>query len=166
MTLWYFSSSVNSFFNAHAQPPSGARCLGFGRTLRLLPYCMYAANSEGSGETARMRRLAWAFAGRLCEKYQNLMSWLITVYFKSGQMHDCWSRDSWFPIHVGAFFLLFAMFLLFCFSDSSKHWNKYRYGNIFWIHIILILYFLETKSLCKETFSLYRQPYKFRCDLF
>ena len=31
------------------------------------------ANSEGSGETARMRRLAWAFAG---DKYHNLMSWL------------------------------------------------------------------------------------------
>ena len=27
-------------------------------------------------ETARMRRLAWAFAGGLCDKYHNLMSWL------------------------------------------------------------------------------------------
>ena len=48
------------------------------------------ANSEGSGETARMRRHAWAsdeiapmrrlaraFAGCLCDKYHNLMSWLI-----------------------------------------------------------------------------------------
>ena len=26
-----------------------------------------------SGETARMRRLAWAFASRLCDKYHNLM---------------------------------------------------------------------------------------------
>ena len=34
-------------------------------------------NSEGSGETARMRSLAWAFTGRLCDKYRNLMSWLI-----------------------------------------------------------------------------------------
>ena len=44
------------------------------------------ANSEGSGETARMRKLAWAFAGRFCDKYHNLsfagrkyhnlMSWL------------------------------------------------------------------------------------------
>ena len=31
------------------------------------------ADSKGSGETARMSR---AFAGRLCDKYQNLMSWL------------------------------------------------------------------------------------------
>ena len=43
--------------NAHAQPSSGSRCLIFGRTLRLLPYVM-CANSEGSGEIARMRRLA------------------------------------------------------------------------------------------------------------
>ena len=35
------------------------------------------ANSDGSGETARMRRLAWAFAGRLCDKYHNLINWLI-----------------------------------------------------------------------------------------
>ena len=34
------------------------------------------ANSEGSGETVQMRGLARAFAGRLCDKYQNLMSWL------------------------------------------------------------------------------------------
>ena len=27
------------------------------------------ANSEGFGKTARMRRLAWAFAGRNCDKY-------------------------------------------------------------------------------------------------
>ena len=28
------------------------------------------ANSEGSGETARMRRLAWTFAARIGDKYQ------------------------------------------------------------------------------------------------
>ena len=67
--------------NAHAQPSSGARCLIFCWTLRLLPYLMYA-NSDGSGETARMRRLAWAFAGRLCDKYHNLMSWLKSASFR------------------------------------------------------------------------------------
>ena len=71
MKLWHFSSSVNSFFK-----PSGARCLIFRLTLRLLPYFM-CANSEGSGETAGMRRLPWAFVGRLCDKYHNLISWLI-----------------------------------------------------------------------------------------
>ena len=36
-----------------------------------------SVNSEGSSETVQMRMLAWAFAGRLCDKYHNLMSWLI-----------------------------------------------------------------------------------------
>ena len=36
------------------------------------------ANSEGSVETARMRRLACDFAGRLCGKSHKLMSWLIS----------------------------------------------------------------------------------------
>ena len=31
------------------------------------------ANSDGSGENARMRRLAWAFADRLWDKYIFLM---------------------------------------------------------------------------------------------
>ena len=34
------------------------------------------ANSESSGGTAWMRRLAWAFAGCICDKYHNVMSWL------------------------------------------------------------------------------------------
>ena len=76
MRLWYFLSSVNCS-NAHVQPSSGARCLIFGLTLHLLPYLM-CVNSEGSGESVWMRRLAWAFAGRLCDKYRNLMSWLIS----------------------------------------------------------------------------------------
>ena len=49
---------------AHAQPSNGARCLIYDRTPCLLPY-FKCANSEGCGETARMRKLAWAFAGRL-----------------------------------------------------------------------------------------------------
>ena len=47
----------------------------FGRTLRLLTNFM-CANSEDSGKTTRMRRLAWAFADRLYDKYHILMSWL------------------------------------------------------------------------------------------
>ena len=34
-------------------------------------------DSEGSGETEHRCRLALAFAGCLCDKYHNLMSWLI-----------------------------------------------------------------------------------------
>ena len=50
----------------------GNRCLIFGLSYFPLPYSMHA-NSEGSGETAWMRRLTCAFASRLCDKYRNLM---------------------------------------------------------------------------------------------
>ena len=54
------------------------------------------ANSEISGETARMRRLAWAFAGRLCDKYHNLMSWLIiiNIYLSSNNHFMCPSSNN------------------------------------------------------------------------
>ena len=74
MRLWHFSSSVNAFFKRTRAAIQWARRLIFGRTLRLLPHFM-CANSEGSGESTRMRKFACAFAGRLCDKYPNLMSW-------------------------------------------------------------------------------------------
>ena len=51
-------------------------------------------NSEGSGEAARMRRLAWAFAGRLCDKNHNLMSWLKHAY----ESED--ASFSWADAHI------------------------------------------------------------------
>ena len=73
--VWWY----NNLLCFYPQPSNRARCLIFGRTLRLFQYLM-CANSEGSGETARMRRLVWAFAGRLCDKYRNLTSWLKSFY--------------------------------------------------------------------------------------
>ena len=80
MRLWYFSSSVNSFFKrAHAPPSSRARWLICGPTLRLLPYFM-CANSEGSGETARMlvayvinTLISWA--GSFVVSWQSQVTW-------------------------------------------------------------------------------------------
>ena len=37
---------------------------------------LHVCEQRRSGETARMRRLARAFVGRLCDKYHNLMRWL------------------------------------------------------------------------------------------
>ena len=42
-----------------------------------LEVCCMSANSKGSCETMLMRRLAWAFAARSCDKYPFLMCWLI-----------------------------------------------------------------------------------------
>ena len=57
----------------------------FYQTLRLLPYFM-CANSEGSGETAQMRRLTWAFTGHLFQinycnypKFSDRQVWIASV---------------------------------------------------------------------------------------
>ena len=58
---------------AHAQPFRGARDLAFCLKVPLDSLLVWAS-SEGSGETARMRRLAWTFAARIGEKYQIRLS--------------------------------------------------------------------------------------------
>ena len=67
----FVSSSIPSWqsLTAHAQPFRGARDLAF--CLKVPPDSLLVwASSEGSGETARMRRLAWTFAVRIGDKYQ------------------------------------------------------------------------------------------------
>ena len=65
------SSSIPSwqFLTAHAQPFRGGRDLAFCLKVPLDSLLVWAS-SEGSGETARMRRLAWTFAARIGDKYQ------------------------------------------------------------------------------------------------
>ena len=65
------SSSIPSWqiLTAHAQPFRGARDLAFYLKVPL-DSLLVSASSEGSGETARMRRLAWTFAACIGDKYQ------------------------------------------------------------------------------------------------
>ena len=67
----FVSSSIPSWqiSTAHAQPFRGARDLAFCLQVPLDSLLVWAS-SGGSGETARMRRLAWTFAARICDKYQ------------------------------------------------------------------------------------------------
>ena len=75
-TIWapsseFVSSSIPSWqiLTAHAQPFRGARDLAF--CLKVpLDSLLVRASSEGSGETAQMRRLAWTLAARIGDKYQ------------------------------------------------------------------------------------------------
>ena len=75
-TIWappseFVSSSIPSLqiLTAHAQPFRGARDLAFCLKVPLDSLLVWAS-SEGSGQTARMRRLAWTFAARIGDKYQ------------------------------------------------------------------------------------------------
>ena len=67
----FVSSSIPSrqILTAHAQPFRGARDLVFCLKVPLDSLLVWAS-SGGSGETARMRRLAWTFAARIGDKYQ------------------------------------------------------------------------------------------------
>ena len=67
----FVSSSIPSWqtLTAHAQPFREARDLAFCLKVPLDSLLVWAS-SEGSGETARMRRLAWTFAARIGYKYQ------------------------------------------------------------------------------------------------
>ena len=56
-------------YTAHAQPFRGARNLAFCLKVPFDSLLVWAS-SEGSGETARMRRLAWTFAARIGDMYQ------------------------------------------------------------------------------------------------
>ena len=67
----FVSSSIPSWqiSTAHAQPFRGAMDLAFCLKVPLDSLLVWAS-SEGSGETVRMRRLAWTFAARNRDKYQ------------------------------------------------------------------------------------------------
>ena len=67
----FVSSSIPSWqiLTAHAQPFRGTRNLAFCLKVPLDSLPVWAS-SEGSGETARMRRLAWTSAARIGDKYQ------------------------------------------------------------------------------------------------
>ena len=64
-----FEHSVMTTFTAHAQPFGGARDLAFCLKVPVDSLLVWAS-SGGSGETARMRRLAWTFIARIGDKYQ------------------------------------------------------------------------------------------------
>ena len=65
------SSSIPSWqiLTAHAQPFRGARDLAFCLKVPLDSVLVWAS-SRGSGETARMGRLAWTLAACICDKDQ------------------------------------------------------------------------------------------------
>ena len=79
----FVSSSIPSWqiLPAHAQPFRGARDLAFFLKVPLDSLLVWVS-SEGSGEPARMRRLAWTFAARIGDKYQIRLtrsSWFNTL---------------------------------------------------------------------------------------
>ena len=84
----FVSSSIPSWqiLTAHAQPFRGARDLAFCLKVPLDSLPVWAS-SGGSGETARMRRLAWTFAARICDKYQIRLT--RSIYTTQNKFSNC-----------------------------------------------------------------------------
>ena len=113
MRLWHFSSSVNSFFKcacAAIQWGLDVWCL-VGPFVYFHTSCVRTAKA-----LARLRSLAWAFAGRLCDKYHNLMSWLNRRCPILNQHSDCQGE----PWHFAQFIYFETVLAIY---SSSKKWN-------------------------------------------
>ena len=110
MRLWHLSPSVYSIFKHACTAIQWDYTSDFWSDplLCLLPYFM-CANSEGSGETARMQSLAWAFAVRLCDSYHNLMSWL-----KSLDVSHVFLEHGWHQYNVKTNSLIKTRFMVRC----------------------------------------------------
>ena len=94
----FVSSSFPSWqiLTVHAQPFRGAMDLALCLKV-LLDSLLVWASSEGSGETARMRRLAWTFAARIGDKYQICLTrskWCYHVFYQSYNVLELISWNS------------------------------------------------------------------------
>ena len=70
--------ALSQHLSVNAMSFTGARHLEFPPNPELLPYFV-CANSEGSGESAHMRRLTWAFTAHICNKFQNRLNWYVCL---------------------------------------------------------------------------------------
>ena len=105
-TIWapsseFVSSSIQSWhiLTGHAQTFRGARDLTFCLKVPLHSLLVWAS-SEGFGETARMRRLAWTFAALIGDKYQirlprSICLWNIPASGRNDYMYfvSPWHKD-------------------------------------------------------------------------
>ena len=87
----FVSSSIPSWqiLTVHAQSYRGARDLAFCLKVPLDSLLVWAS-SEGSGETARMRSLAWTFAARIGDKYQIRLTRSICTHYTK-PFHSLWA---------------------------------------------------------------------------
>ena len=104
------SSSIPSWhiLTAHAQPFRKARDLVFCLKVPLDSLLVWAS-SEGSGETARMRRLAWTFAARIGHKYQIRLT---------RSIYHSWTEKKQKGIGT--------VFLVCCYCVGQQRYNAYH----------------------------------------
>ena len=113
----FVSSSIPSWqiLTAHAQPFRRARDLAF--CLKVpLDSLLVRASSEGSGETARMRRLGWTFAARTGDKYQIRLtrsSWFCVFAMVHKLSCGAIMRTERFVFFLSIFVLFYLFIIIF-----------------------------------------------------
>ena len=130
----FVSSSIPSWqiVTAHAQPFRGARDLAFCLKVPLDSLLVWAS-SEGSGETARMCRLACTFAARIGDKYQIRLT----------RSTCTWSGTSQKYVAVTANYLVstgrnttnsrsYWLFMPWCNPKLYQNWHQLRNFSFDW----------------------------------
>ena len=95
------------------------------------------ANSEDSGETARMRRLAWAFTGHLCDKGNRSFRTQVISY--PSHFVPFWSFRTHFYFQFGHFVPI--SYPVWSFHNYFLYFLENRFG-----HFVSIFYCFVPKS--------------------
>ena len=126
----FVSSSIPSWqiLTVHAQPFKGARDLAFCLKVPLDSLPVWAS-SGSSGETARMRRLAWTFAARIGDKYQIRLTRpniLKTVFMMLGSRQQLYMRTEQIALYIKNEVVQNAdqQKLLGIIIDKNLNWDK------------------------------------------
>ena len=110
----FVSSSIPSWqiLTAHAQSFRGARDLAFCLKVPLDSLLLWGS-SGGSGETARMRRLAWTLAARIGDKYQIRLTRPIFSWFflRNSQICICMVLHHKIALHAENSILISKVFI-------------------------------------------------------
>ena len=130
----FVSSSIPSWqiLTAHALPFRGARDLAFWLKVPLDSLLVWAS-SGCSGETARMRRLAWTFAARIGDKYQIRLT--LSNYYNEYLAIDLEATyyNEFLAINSGRLHkrITFHNFILYLFSCR----RKYSWQGKLWVPV-------------------------------
>ena len=127
----FVSSSIPSWqiLTAHAQPFRGARDLAFCLKVPLDSLLVWAS-SGGSGETARMRRLAWTFAARIGDKYQIRLTrpiWCCT----QRQLHQRQKKTAPLAKTTRSLFCSFFLYIPHYYFEYSMKENAQKWNLLF-----------------------------------
>ena len=126
------SSSIPSrqILTARAQPFRGARDLAFCLKVPFDSLLVWASR-EGSGETARMRRLAWTFAARIGDKYQIRLTWSICCRYSSEPPSNEYPQPCFYGEIMKIIIKLSSNTLLICFTEFWDNlWGLLMKTNI------------------------------------